>query len=116
MDRPRHPDPSAPRSPGAEVVAALVARARAAQAVADRYDQARIDELVAAAGWAILEPGRNRELAELAVRDTGIGDVDDKVLKNHRKTLGLLRDLHGMKTVGVMSQDPATGITEIGRP
>lgn len=93
-----------------------MARARAAQAIADGYDQARIDELVAAAGWAILEPARNRELAQLAVRDTGIGDVEDKVLKNHRKTLGLLRDLHGMKTVGVMSEDKARGIVEIGRP
>ena len=116
MDRPRHPDPAAPRSPAAEVVAALVGRARAAQAIADGYDQARVDELVAAAGWAILEPERNRSLAELAVRDTGIGDVEDKVLKNHRKTLGLLRDLHGMKTVGVMSEDKARGIVEIGRP
>jgi sulfoacetaldehyde dehydrogenase len=97
-------------------VAALVARARAAQAIADGYDQARVDELVAAAAWAILEPARNRELAELAVRDTGIGDVEDKVLKNHRKTLGLLRDLHGMKTVGVISEDKAKGIVEIGRP
>jgi len=97
-------------------VADLVARARAAQAVADGYGQARVDEVVAAAAWAILEPGRNRALAQLAVRDTGIGEVEDKVLKNHRKTLGLLRDLHGMKTVGVMSEDPARGIVEIGRP
>jgi sulfoacetaldehyde dehydrogenase len=98
------------------MVDGLVARARAAQAVAEGYGQARVDELVAAAGWAILEPGRNRSLAELAVRDTGIGDVEHKVLKNHRKTLGLLRDLHGMKTVGVMSEDRARGIVEIGRP
>lgn len=100
----------------AQAVARLVERARAAQAIADGYDQARVDELVAAAGWAILEPARNRALAELAVRDTGIGEVEDKVLKNHRKTLGLLRDLHGMKTVGVMSEDSARGIVEIGRP
>lgn len=113
MSSPARPDPP---SPVAAAVAVLVARARAAQAVADGYDQARIDELVAAAGWAILEPARNRELAELAVRDTGIGDVEDKVLKNHRKTLGLLRDLHGMRTVGVMSEDKARGIVEIGRP
>ena len=99
-----------------EEVAVLVARARAAQAIADQYGQARVDELVAAAGWAILEPARNRELAELAVRDTGIGDVGHKVLKNHRKTLGLLRDLHGLKTVGVISEDEAKGIVEIGRP
>src|SRR5688572_25408104 len=113
MDRPKPPETT---SQAAALVGGLVARARAAQMVADGYDQARIDELVAAAGWAILEPARNRALAELAVRDTGIGDVEDKVLKNHRKTLGLLRDLHGMKTVGVISEDAATGITEIARP
>ena len=99
-----------------ERVAALVARARAAQRVAEAYDQARVDELVAAAGWAILEPGRNRELAELAVLDTGIGNVEDKVRKNHRKTLGLLRDLQGAKSVGVIAEDPAKGLVEIARP
>lgn len=97
-------------------VEALVARARAAQAVADGYDQARVDELVAAAGWAILEPGRNRALAELAVADSGIGNVADKITKNHRKTLGLLRDLQGAKSVGVIAEHPALGITEIARP
>jgi len=109
-------DVKAPPTAAAQAVASLVRRARAAQAIADGYDQARIDELVAAAAWAILEPARNRALSELAVRDTGIGDVEDKVLKNHRKTLGLLRDLHGMKTVGVISEDAATGIVEIARP
>jgi sulfoacetaldehyde dehydrogenase len=98
------------------MVADLVARARAAQQVADGYDQDRIDELVTAAGWAILEPARNRELAELAVADTGIGNVDDKIRKNHRKTLGLLRDLAGAKSVGVIAEDPERGLTEIARP
>jgi sulfoacetaldehyde dehydrogenase len=108
--------PADPRDRGPGEVAALVARARAAQAIADGYDQARVDELVAAAGWAILEPARNRLLSELAVADTGIGNVEDKVRKNHRKTLGLLRDLRGMRTVGVVSEDPAKGIVEIARP
>ena len=109
-------DPMTAASPVAASVAQIVARARAAQELADDYDQARIDELVAAAAWAILEPGRNRLLAELAVRYTGIGDVEDKVKKNHRKTLGLIRDLHGMKTVGVIAEDAMRGITEIARP
>ena len=43
-----------------DAVQALVARARAAQKLADGYDQTRVDELVAAAGWAIMEPARNR--------------------------------------------------------
>ncbi len=98
------------------MVAGLVARARAAQAVAEHYDQQRVDELVAAAGWAILEPARNQALAELAVADSGIGNVPDKVRKNHRKTLGLLRDLKGAKSVGVVAEHPALGLVEIARP
>jgi sulfoacetaldehyde dehydrogenase len=97
-------------------VGELVARARAAQRVADGYDQARINDLVCGGAWAILEPGRNRALAERAVADTGIGLVDDKIRKNHRKTLGLLRDLQATRTVGVISEDPAAGIVEIARP
>jgi sulfoacetaldehyde dehydrogenase len=97
-------------------VAALVARARAAQRIADDFDQSRVDELVVAAGWAIIEPGRNQNLAELAVADTGIGSIEDKVRKNYRKTLGLLRDLQGARSVGVIAEHPETGITEIARP
>jgi sulfoacetaldehyde dehydrogenase len=94
----------------------VVQRARAAQAVVDSYDQARVDELVDAAAWAIIEPTRNQSLAERAVADTGIGNVADKVRKNYRKTLGLLRDLKGAKSVGVIARDPQNGITEIARP
>lgn len=98
------------------LIAPLVTQARVAQKVAENYNQARVDELVAAAGWAMLEPTRNRELAELAVADTGIGNVADKVRKNHRKTLGLLRDLQGAKSVGVIAEDAAKGLIEIARP
>ena len=96
-------------------VAELVTRARAAQSIAESFDQARVDELVSAAGWAILEPHRNRELAELAVADTGIGNIDDKIAKNHRKTLGLLRDLQHARSVGVIAEDAAKGLIEIAR-
>ena len=109
-------DGSGALSPAAQTVMQLVARARAAQQVADGYDQQRVDELVAAAGWAIMEPGRNRELAELAVADTGVGKVEDKLRKNYRKTLGLLRDLQDTRTVGVIREDAALGLIEIARP
>ena len=69
-----------------------------------------------AAGWAIMEPSRNRTLAEIAVRDTGLGTVDDKINKNHRKTLGLMRDLQGAISTGVLRELPELGITEIARP
>jgi len=104
--------PNTPSSPIAE----LVARARAAQRIYETWSQAQVDTAVVAAGWAIIEPARNRELAELAVKDTGVGNVEDKVRKNHRKTFGLLRDLHGARSVGVIAEDPARGIVEIARP
>jgi sulfoacetaldehyde dehydrogenase len=94
----------------------LIARARAAQRVVDSYSQAQVDELVTAAAWAIVEPARNRALAECAVRDTGLGNVDDKIAKNRRKTMGLLRDLRGAKSVGVIAEDRANGLIEIARP
>jgi sulfoacetaldehyde dehydrogenase len=97
-------------------VAGLIRRARAAQSVFARYSQAQLDEVATAAAWAIMEPGRNRELAELAVRDTGLGNVPDKIVKNHRKTMGLMRDLMHAKTTGIIAEHADTGITEIARP
>lgn len=94
----------------------LVQRARAAQMLYAGMGQQVMDDAVAAVAWAIMEPARNRQLAEQAVRDTGLGNVEDKVLKNYRKTLGLLRDLKGVKTTGVITEDPANGICEIARP
>lgn len=95
----------------------VIARSRAAQA---RYEadgsQARYDRAAQAVAWAIMEPARNRALAELAVETTGLGNVGDKIIKNHRKTLGLMRDIRDAVTYGVISDDAATGITEIARP
>ena len=107
--------PSSSESPEV-VVRGLVARARIAQRQFETWTQERVDEAVTAAGWAIVEPGRNRALAELSVRDTGMGDVADKIAKNRRKTIGLLRDLKGAKSVGVIDADPGRGLTEIARP
>lgn len=104
-------DPTPP-----EIVRQLMERARAAQRVYEQFDQQRVDLCVTAAGWAICEPARNRELAELAVRDTGLGKVEDKITKNRRKTMGLLRDLRGVRSVGVIREDSENGIIEIARP
>ena len=52
--------------------------------------QERYDLAAAAAAWAIMEPKRNRYLAELAVETTGLGNVPDKIIKNHRKTQGVM--------------------------
>ncbi len=95
----------------------IMARARHAQkAFEDGATQERYDLAAQAVAWAIMEPARNRALAELSVKTTGLGNVADKITKNHRKTLGLMRDIASAKTHGVVRDDPATGITEIARP
>ncbi|MFK7996008.1 MAG: aldehyde dehydrogenase family protein [Granulosicoccus sp.] len=95
----------------------LVTRARIAQAgFAKDADQHRFDTAALAAAWAIMEPARNQALSEQAVQLTALGNVKDKMIKNHRKTLGLLRDIRSVKTAGVISDDVTLGITEIARP
>ena len=97
-------------------VESIVERGRIAQQKYEQYTQAQVNLVVEAVAWAILEPKRNQELAELAVKDTGLGDVADKFKKNFRKTLGLIRDLNAAKTVGIISEDLKTGLTEYARP
>lgn len=95
----------------------LVARARVAQAVfAKDADQHRFDMAASAAAWAIMEPSRNKALSEQAVQLTSLGNVQDKMIKNHRKTLGLMRDIRDVKTTGVINEVTQLGITEIARP
>lgn len=95
----------------------VIARSRIAQAEFEANgSQERYDKAAAAVAWAIMEPSRNRLLAELAVETTGLGNVPDKITKNHRKTLGLMRDIQNVKTFGTIRDDAVTGITEIARP
>ncbi|MGR0187571.1 acylating sulfoacetaldehyde dehydrogenase [Azospirillum aestuarii] len=105
-----------PASADQEAIAALVARARTAQRAFADATQERVDDAVAALAWAIYEPGRARALAELAVADTGLGNVADKITKNQRKTFGTLRDLMRVRTVGVIEEDTAKGIVKIAKP
>ncbi len=99
-----------------QAISDLMGRARAAQAVFEEFDQQKVDATVAAVAWAIVEPGRARALAELSVKDTGLGNVEDKVVKNRRKTSGTLRDLLGAPSVGVIAERPELGITEYAKP
>ena len=95
----------------------VVTIARQAQANFEKgAEQARYDRAALAAAWTLMEPARNRDLAQFAVAATGLGNVEDKVSKNHRKTLGLLRDIADVKTCGVIGEIPEKGITEIARP
>ena len=85
------------------------------QAIAG-YGQEQIDELVTAVAWSLYKPENARRIAELAVQDTGIGNVEDKVMKNQRKTFGTLRDLMRAKTVGIIEDSPHRGLVKYAKP
>lgn len=91
-----------------------VNRAYAAFRKYSRFSQAQIDAVVE----AMAEAGRNhaRRLAELAVEETGYGNVKDKIVKNLLNADLLARTIRGMKTVGVLREIPEDRVIEIGVP
>ncbi len=96
---------------------AMIARARKAQQSYEANgSQERFDRAAEAAAWALMEPSRNAELAAFAVAETGLGKIADKITKNHRKTLGLLRDIHGKTSFGLIDDDATSGVSEFLRP
>ncbi len=97
-------------------VETVVAQARAAQTQFETASQQVVDELIIGLAWAIIEPETNRSLAEQAVLETGLGNVEDKIIKNHRKTLGLLRDLKKAISCGIIQELPEQGLVEIALP
>ncbi|MGI9366135.1 MAG: acylating sulfoacetaldehyde dehydrogenase [Rhizobiaceae bacterium] len=100
-----------------EEIDALVDRARTAQRAYESMGcQALFDSACQAVAWVLMEPQRNRQLAELAVRATGLGNADDKVRKNHNKTLGLMRDIKGIKAFGHIGDDDQLGLSTYLRP
>ena len=105
------------RISGADAIAQdLVRRARIAQETFANADQARVDEAVRAIAWSLYQPEHARELAELAVEDTGLGNVPDKIIKKQRKTFGTLRDLLRAKSVGEIERDDKRGIVKFAKP
>ena len=99
-----------------EIAADLMRKAKAAQAIFAEADQARTDEAVRAIAWSLYKPEHARELAELAVKDTGLGNVPDKIIKKQRKTFGTLRDLLRAKSVGEIERDDKRGIVKFAKP
>jgi len=94
----------------------LVLDAREAQERINTYSQEQVDELILAVAWEVIQPENNQELSEMAVNQTGLGNTEDKKRKNKRKTLGLLRDLKDVKTVGIIDENLQKGLIEIARP
>lgn len=99
-----------------DVVNHLIANAHVAMDAIQDYTQKEVDELTQAVGWAVYEEENAREISELAVRETGFGNVEDKISKKRRKTLGTLNDILGKPSVGVINTNEEEGITEIAKP
>jgi sulfoacetaldehyde dehydrogenase len=99
-----------------KAIDSLMDRARTAQDGFEACDQARVDEAVRALAWSLYKPDHAEELAALAVADTGLGNVPDKITKKQRKTFGTLRDLLRVKSVGIIEEDRALGIVKYAKP
>jgi sulfoacetaldehyde dehydrogenase len=98
------------------VVEGLIERGRRAMEQIADYDQQQVDDLVRAVGWAVYEESRCREISELAVEQSGLGNADDKFAKKRRKIEGTLDETTGEPSVGVIDRDEERGLTEIAKP
>ena len=91
-----------------------IARVRAAQAKYATYTQEQVDKIFFAAAMAANKA--RIPLAKMAVEETGMGVVEDKVIKNHFASEYIYNTYKDVKTCGVLESDPGFGITKIAEP
>jgi len=116
---PASPNPSAQNEEAAAnraLIADYMSRARAAQKIAATWSQERVDEVCVAVGWSVYSDENIRILAESAVAETGMGRVADKITKHKNKVMGVLRDIQGVRTVGLMEIDQVRGLRKYAKP
>lgn len=98
-----------------QMVDEMVARARAAMdAIAD-YDQATVDRIAQAIGWAVGNEKTFTRLAHMSVDESGIGDREGRPNKRF-KIQGILRDVLRQPSMGVIEEDPVRGIVKYAKP
>jgi sulfoacetaldehyde dehydrogenase len=97
------------------LAADMLARARAAMAEIADYDQARVDRLAQAIGWALGNETTFVRLAHMSVDESGIGDREGRAAKRF-KIHGILRDALREKSVGVIEEIPDKGLTKYAKP
>ncbi len=98
----------------AESLETALKRVRAAQKKFAEYSQSQVDSIFKAAAAAA---DRQRiPLARLAVEETGMGVVEDKVIKNHYAAEYIYNAYRDTKTCGVIEEDKEYGITRIAEP
>jgi acyl-CoA reductase-like NAD-dependent aldehyde dehydrogenase len=93
----------------------LVSRARSAMRAVQDYDQARIDRLCQAVGWATANEKTFTRLANMSVEESGLGDREGRPNKRF-KIMGILRDALRQKSMGVIEEIPEKGITKYAKP
>ncbi len=103
-----------PLTDGVGALESLIARVREAQKIFSRYTQTQVDKIFAAA--AIAADRARIPLAKLAVRETGMGVTEDKVIKNHYAAEYIYNKYKFTKTCGVIEEDKVFGITRIAEP
>ena len=92
----------------------LVAKARAAQQTLAQFDQRQLDRICQAVANAFAQAAP--ELADMAVRETGFGNVADKIVKNEFASKTVWDAIRNMRTVGVLKEDPQEKLWQIGVP
>ena len=92
----------------------LLTKVRTAQAEFAKFSQEQVDEIFKAVALAC-NADRIR-LAELAVKETGMGVFEDKVLKNHYASEYIYNRYKNEKTCGVVERDEANGYTRYMEP
>ncbi len=97
-----------------ETLEAAIAKVRAAQKEFAAYSQEQVDKIFLAA--AIAADKMRIPLAKAAVEETGMGIVEDKVIKNHYAAEYIYNAYKNTKTCGVIEEDKAYGIKKIAEP
>ena len=92
----------------------LLARVRAAQAKYATYTQEQVDKLFFAAALAANK--MRLPLAKMAVEETGMGVVEDKVIKNNYAAEYIYNKYKDVKTCGVVERDEGFGYTKVAEP
>ena len=97
-----------------ESLEAAIARIREAQSIFATYTQEQVDKIFLAAASAADKA--RISLAKLAVEETGMGIVEDKVIKNHYAAEYIYNAYKNTKTCGVIEEDKTFGIKKIAEP
>ncbi|HSB81032.1 MAG TPA: aldehyde dehydrogenase family protein [Candidatus Methylomirabilis sp.] len=98
-----------------QVALELLARARAAMKAIERYDQAAVDRLSRAIGWATANEPTFVALTRMGVEESGMGSMDGGPARRF-KIVGILRDALRQKSVGVIEEIPERGIVKYAKP